>query len=148
MEQDRFQQNSKLFVIGLISLLLCLSLLALGLYIVPYLLWDWRYGVPGMVIELHEWFKENYNFNNSGASWMVFLTFMVPAIICGLISQWTSKYIEKKMFGLELHSPERKMEIHKDIQETVSFGLKIFLLIILVIVAVSIVEWMVTLPSI
>ncbi|MBA2652374.1 MAG: hypothetical protein H0U73_08930 [Tatlockia sp.] len=148
MEQDRFQQNSKLFVLGLISLLLCLSLLALGLYIVPYLLWGLHYGVPGMVLELHEWFKSNYNLSDAIASWLVFFTFIIPATICGLISQWSSNYIERKMYGLDEERPEHQMEIHKDIQETVSFGLKIFLLIILVILGVSFVEWMVTLPSI
>ncbi|MBA3537827.1 MAG: hypothetical protein H0T84_14660 [Tatlockia sp.] len=148
MEPDRYQQNSKLFVIGLICLLLCLSLLAIALFILPYLLWDWRYGVPGMVLELHEWFKENYDFSDGGASWMVFLTFIIPALICGFISQWASNYIERKMYGLDEARPGRRMEIHKDLQESVSFGLKIFILIILVVLGVALVEWLILLPSI
>ena len=148
MEQDRFQENSKLFIVGLICLLLCLSLLAIGLYIVPFLIWNWHYSVPGMVIQLREWYKETYNFTNAGASWLVFLTFIVPALICGVISRWATNTIDKEIFGVEESSPDRKTEIHEDIQETVSFGLKIAVLIVLVILAVSFVDWMVTLPSI
>src|SRR5262245_58460376 len=97
MEHDRFQQNSKLFIVGLICLLLCLSLLALGLYVLPHLLWNWSYGVPGLVLSLREWYINTYNFTTQGASWMVILTFLIPAVICGFISQWSSNYIEKQM---------------------------------------------------
>ncbi|MBA2711785.1 MAG: hypothetical protein H0U57_14495 [Tatlockia sp.] len=146
MEPDRFQQNSKLFIVGLISLLLCLTLLAIALFIVPYLIWNWHYGVPAMIIELHEWFRDSYSFDNSGASWMVFLTFFVPAIICGVISQWSSTHIEKEIYGMDLDRPGRRMEIHKEIHDTLSFGLKVIILIVLVILAVSLLHWFVSGP--
>ncbi|CDZ79291.1 putative protein involved in cysteine biosynthesis [Legionella massiliensis] len=148
MEQDRYQQNSKLFVVGLISLLLCLSLAGFGFYIFPYLIWNWGYDVPELVPNLREWYKGNYNFGDSGASWMVFLTFIIPAVISGFISQWASKYIEKQMYGLTEENPEKHAEMQRDIQETISFGLKIFFLIILVIVGITLVEWLVAPPSI
>lgn len=146
MEQDRYEQNHKLFVIGLISLLLSLSLMAIALFIVPYLIWGWHYGVPGMIIALREWLKEEYGFGNTEASWLVFLTFIIPALIFGYISQWSSNYIENKMYGLDQDRPGRRREIQKDLRESVSFGLKIFILIILVIVGVTLVEWLVTFP--
>lgn len=148
MEPDRFQQNSKIFLVGLICLLLCLSLLAFGFYILPYLLWNWSYKVPGSVLVLREWLRENYAFSEMGASWLIFLIFFIPAIICGLISQWSSNYIEKKMYGLDRVSPEKHLEIHKDVQESISFGLKILLLILLVLAGVILLEWLIAPPSI
>lgn len=147
MEQDRYEQNHKVFIIGLICLILCLSLAAFGFYILPYLIWNWGYEVPELVWQLREWYKGNYNFSDIGASWLVFFTFIIPATICGFISQWASNYIEKKMYGLDEANPERHAEIRKDIQETIRFGLKIFLLIILVLVVITLVEWLIAPPS-
>jgi len=147
MDPDRFQQNSKLFILGLVSLLVCLSLLTFGLYILPFLLWKWNYDVPALVLQLREWFKDSYDFSEIGASWMVFLIFIIPALICGYISQWSSNYIEKKMYHLDNPDPEKTKEIQKDLKESMSLGLKITLLIILVIIAVTIVQWLLAPPT-
>ncbi len=147
MEPDRFQQNSKLFIVGMICLLLGLTFLAIALFIIPYLLWNWHYGVPSMVVQLHQWFRDSYSFDNGGASWMVFLTFLIPAIIFVIISQWSSNHIEKQMYGMDLDRPGRRMEIHKEIHDTLSFGLKLGILIVLVIIAVIVVQWFVSVPA-
>ncbi|KTC93671.1 MULTISPECIES: hypothetical protein [Legionella] len=148
MEQDRFQQNSKLFILGLVCLLACLSLFGFGFYILPYLLWNWNYDVPEFVLSMREWYKESYNFSDSGSAWMVFLTFIVPAIITGLISQYSSNHIDNEIYHLNENKEERRTELKRDVQETLGFGLKIFFLIILVLVAVTLVEWLVAPPTI
>ncbi|WP_028388500.1 hypothetical protein [Legionella fairfieldensis] len=149
MEHDRYEQNSKLFVIGLLCLLLSLTLLAFGLYILPYLLWNWRYDIPDFVLSWREWLKEYYNFTDSGASWLIFLVFFIPAIICGFISRWASNYIDNQINGI-VPAPEpqkHREEIKRDLQESFGFGLKIFLLIILVLVAVTALEWLIASPN-
>lgn len=143
MEPDRYQQNSKLFVIGLICLLTSLSLFAFGFYVMPYLLWNWGYNVPGFISTWREWFKESYDFTDSEASWLIFFIFIIPAVICGYISQRASNYIDNQIYDIH---PEKSMAVKRDIQETLSFSFKIFLLIILVFVAVTVVEWLVAPP--
>lgn len=140
MEYDRYQQNSKLFVIGIICLLMSLALLAFGLYILPYLLWNWGYNVPEFVLSWREWLKEEYSYSDQVASWLVICVFLVPAIFCGYISQWISNYIDNQIYGIEKpsNSPEEEMEVKKDLH----FGLKIALLIILVLVLVALVQWL------
>lgn len=143
MENDRYQQNSKLFVIGLICLLISLSLFAFGLYILPYLLWNWSYNVPEFVFVWREWLKETYNFSDSGASWSMILIFIIPAIITGFISHLASNRIDNQIYGVEQEKSTSMPEIKKDIRESLGFGFKIFLLIILVLVAVALVQWLV-----
>lgn len=147
MEPDRYQQNGTIFIIGLISLIFSLSLFALSFYILPFLLWSWSYSVPGIVLFLREWYKEGFNFSDSGAAWMVFFTFMIPALICGFISQYTSNYIDSQIYGIEEKKEEEKIELKREVQESVSFGLKVFFLIVLVVLAVLLIEWLVAPPS-
>ena len=148
MEYDRYQHNNKIFIIGLLCLLVSLSLLAFSIYILPYLLWNWTYNVPGFILDWRERLKEFYNFTDSGASWTIFLIFIIPAIICGYISQLTSNYMDNQIEGVkpETTTPEPPIEVKGDIQETIGFGLKIFLLIILVLVLVALLEWLIATP--
>ncbi|WP_133140993.1 MULTISPECIES: hypothetical protein [Legionella] len=148
MERDRFQHHGMLFVVGLVCMLASLSLFAFGFYVLPYLLWNWSYGVPEFVLNLREWYKESYEFTESGSAWMVFFTFIIPAIITGLISQFSSNYIDNEIYHLNEEKLEKRSEIKRDMQETLSFGLKVFLLIILVLVAVTLVEWLVAPPTV
>lgn len=146
MEQDRYQQNSLVFIIGMISLLLCLCFLAFSFYILPYLLFSWVYSVPGLILFMREWFRELFNFTENGASWLVFLSFFLPALIFGYISQLSSNYIDDRIYRIKESTPLHTEEIKKDVQETLGFGLKLFLLILLVFVVVLAIEWLVAKP--
>lgn len=143
MEGDRFEQNSKLFIIGLICLLISLTLFAFGLYILPYLLWNWSYNVPEFVYYWREWFREYYDISEVSASWIMILIFIIPAIITGFISHLASNYIDNQIHGIEQEKTTKLPEIKKNVQETLSFGFKILLLIILVLIAVAFVQWIV-----
>lgn len=148
MEKDRYQQNSKLFVIGLLCLLISLSLFAFGLYILPYLLWNLSYNVPEFVYTTREWLKEYYNFTESGASWTIILFFIIPALITGYISHLASNYIDNQIHGIEREKSTKISEIKKGVRETFEFGFKILLLIILVLIAVAFVQWLVAPTSV
>ncbi len=151
MEYDRYQQNSKLFVIGIICLLLSLALFAFGFYILPYIVWNWHYDVPGFVLTWREWFKEEYNYSEKGAALLVFSLFIMPAIACGYISQRISNYIDNQIYGIgspETPTEEVEEEVEgKDAHFGLKFGLKIALLIILVLIAVTFFEWLLIGPT-
>ncbi|KTD20097.1 transmembrane protein [Legionella lansingensis] len=149
MEYDRFQQNSVLFVIGIIALLLSLSLFTICFYIFPFLLFDWVYNVPEFVSIWREWLIEEYNYTITGASWVILLIFLVPAFICGYISYFISNYIDNRLYGIvpEETAKKKRVEIRKDIQETLVFVLKILGLVILVLIGISILQWIVAVPT-
>ena len=147
MEPDRFQKNGKLFVIGMIALLICLMLLAFSVYIFPSLLLQWNYSVPSFIFNWREWIKETYDLTYSGASWIIFLILIILAFICGYISYWASNYIDNQIYGIKNGSKEEtQTEVRKDLQTTVSFGFKVLLLIVLVLLVVSLVEWLIAVP--
>lgn len=146
MEQDRYAQNKGLFIISMICLLLCLSLLAFAMYILPALVWNWRYDVPEMVITMRESIRSQYGFTETFAGLAVFLLFFIPAMILGFISKSTSNNIEDHIYGIEHESKVNTEVIKRDVQQTVSFSIKILLLALAVIAAVFFVEWLIARP--
>ncbi|WP_019216868.1 hypothetical protein [Legionella tunisiensis] len=147
MEPDRYEQNSKVFILGIITLLLSLTLFALGFYIAPYLFWGWNYDIPATVLNWYEWLKEYYEFSDAGASWIIFSVFIIPALICGYISHRASNYIDNKIHGIEPVKTEKQIEIKEEVKATLGFGFKIVLLIVLVLLALSLLQWLLTVPT-
>lgn len=149
MEYDRFQENSVLFVIGIIALLLSLSLLAFAFYILPFLLFNWVYDVPEFISIWREWLRFEYKFTTVGASWFILLMLLIPALICGYISYYASNYIDNRLHNIvpEKKVYSRKNQISRDIRETLKLVLKVLVLIILVLVGISLIQWFLAIPT-
>ena len=149
MEPDRYQQNSKLFIIGIVCLLLSLSLFAYSFYLLPHLLFGWVYDLPGFIFHWREWLKQKYNFSEVGAAWTIFLSFSIPALVCGYISYLTSNKVDNEIYGI---LPEDKETEEERIQPTsakedgLGFGFKLTLAIILVLMLISLLQWLLTIP--
>ncbi|MBA4697189.1 MAG: hypothetical protein H2069_07370 [Legionella sp.] len=140
MESDRYQKNSKLFIIGIISLLFSLSLLAFSLYILPYLLWDLFYRVPAFVLNWREGIKNFYEISELGAAWIVFLIFIIPAVFFGYISYLTSNYIDDRIFNPAPLTTEKPEVEKKELRETFGWVFKILGMILLTLGILAIVE--------
>ncbi len=149
MEREYNHQQNVLFVVNLISFLASLSLFAFSFYILPYLLWKWSYAVPAVVVDMQEWYMESYKFSDSRAAWMVFLTFIVPALFCGLLSSLLSHFVGNKIYPMKKPTPVREAKIKNEVQSgALGFGFKVLILMILVLIGVGLVEWLVAPPSI
>jgi len=147
MEYDRFQKNSTLFIIGLIALLLSLSLFAFSFYILPFLLFGWVYDVPEFVSVWREWLKLEYHFTHVAASWIILLTFIIPALICGYISYFASNYIDNRIYNVvnreDLIVSRRRQNYAQDSRVLL---LKILSLAILIIIIITLLQWFISIP--
>ena len=94
MEQDRFQKNHTVFIIGMISLVISLILLALCLYLLPNLLFGWQYDVPTFVPYINEWLISTYNFTDSSASKILFFILVGLSLVFIAIAYFSSNRIE------------------------------------------------------
>lgn len=140
MESDRYQKNSKLFILGIVALLCSLSLLAFGLYILPYLLWDLFYQVPSFVLTWREVVKNFYHVSEHGAAWIVFLIFILPAVLFGYISYLASNYIDNSIFNVSSEVPEKPTVEKKEWRETFGWVFKILGMIVLTLGTLAILE--------
>lgn len=146
MEQDRYQQNTTPFVLGMVTLLLSLIFFTLSFYLLPYLLWGWQYKVPAFVINWHEWLKQQHAFTDSGASWLIFFIFIIPGLICGYISHLASDYIDTQVCEIPPEKIELSPMVKRDIKDSLNLAFKIILLIILVLIGLAVMQWLLAVP--
>lgn len=142
MEEDRYRTNNKLYIIGILSLLLSLSLLAFSLYILPHLLFGWRYDTPEFLMTLRTWLETSYNFTEVGAARFALTLFFLFTILFGIIAYITSNRVDDEIYEEELEEgqPTQPITQRKDVSESISFSLKVFFIVMVVILVAILFE--------
>lgn len=145
MEKDRFENNSKLYILGMISLVLSLGFFFFSLYILPYLIWSLNYNVPLIILSLLASLQEDYNYGVVASKTIVWLIFFLPSLITGTVSYFASNYMDKQL-NITPQSEENfqnppSKKLGKELKDSASFGLKILGLMILIIILIFLLQF-------
>lgn len=141
MEADRYEQNHKSYVIGIISLLLCLSLFSVTAYIMPYLIFNWRYSVPDFILDLRFYIMTTWDLGLNQASWYVFLIFFVSSCISSIVAYFLSNKIDSEIHGIEKKPRIVKRVRRRTNKSTASILLRVLVVLCLVFIASQLFEW-------
>lgn len=141
METDRYQQNHSLFILGLVSLLLSLSLLAFSCYNMPYLLFNWRYDVPEFIIMLHAWLVSTYSMTDHHASWVIVASLFSSSILFGIIAYIASNRIDNAIYDIKQEEHTTSIHLTKDFKASAELFGKILLLVLLVVLVAIGLDW-------
>ena len=144
MEADRYQKNHKLFILGIFSLLIALSLFAFSLYLLPNLLFGWRYDTPEFIMFWKEWLLSQYDYTEPVAARLIFLFFFGIAFIFGVIAYFSSNRIDNQILSKELKVPEEEESPDKTTQNTregLSLGLRILFIILIIFIIGTLFQW-------
>ncbi len=144
MEIDRYQQNSKLFITCMLSMIVSLTLLAFSLYLFLPLIIGWQLHLPEFIYMSREWLKSSYSITEFKAGIFLFLFIFIPALFFGFIAYLTSNMIENQIYGIEPPEQTEHHALTEDLKETASVSLKLISTIILVLSAVFFLEWLLT----
>ncbi len=148
MEYDRLGGNTKLFIFGVICLVISLGLLFFSLYILPYFIWELGYNMPDFVLNMLAMYQDDYHYTSAGSKTIVWLIFFIPCVITGFISYFISNYLDKQTYGSEIMpEPQQRPagEIPQQIKESASLGGKILALMILIVVVLLLLQYFVQL---
>lgn len=148
MEQDRFSHNQKLYILGMVCLLLSLGLFVFSLYIIPFFIWDLNYNVPYFILALLNLFQEEYDYSIAASKVIVWFIFFIPSIVTGLVSYVVSNYIDNQIYKAEQKNEENQGNLYKQEkgimrQESVAFSLKILGLMILFIFLIFLFQYLI-----
>lgn len=102
MEHDRYQQDKKLFIIGLISLVGSLLLFAFILFIAPHLFFNWKYNIPSFIVMWEEWLRVQFNLSTVSPSTVVGLILFFSALFFALVADYCSNRIDNQIYKDEL----------------------------------------------
>lgn len=94
MAQHSTDKN-KVFIAGVICLVLSLGFILFSIYILPYLIFDLGYNVPEFLVDYIHLLQDKYAYSSFGSKFLVWLTFAVPGFIAGYASYYISHYLEK-----------------------------------------------------
>lgn len=157
LEQDRYKQSPKLYIFGMIILMFFWIFTLLGLYIVPYLIWEFHYDVPETIIIWQLFLQDEYELSSGAANWITFLTFAVPALACMIVSKMISNHIDKRIINESELAERTSVSIsegpHKEplssrpIGQEMSFATKIFLLMLVALVILFGIQWLISVPT-
>ncbi|RUR12211.1 hypothetical protein [Legionella sp. km772] len=92
---EESNNSNKVFILGVICLVLSLGFLLFSLYILPFLLWDLAYDVPDMVTNMTSMLQDDYDYSSAGSKLIVWLVFFIPGLITGCISYYISNRLDK-----------------------------------------------------
>jgi hypothetical protein len=152
MEYDRFASNSKLYVFGMICLIVCLTLFFFSLFILPYLIWELNYDVPEFIVSFIYKLQDEYDYSMGISKVIVWLAFFVPCLITGVISEFVSNYIDSKMYKEDMaQSTHQRIstdkEIMTQIKKSALFGFKILSLMIAIVILILFLQFFVKLTA-
>jgi hypothetical protein len=138
MEPDRYEINHKLYIFGVICLIMALTLFFFSLYIAPFLIWQLNYNVPYIITSLINTFEESYEFSPGGSKTLVWLLFFIPSLVTGFISYYISNFIDSKIYSMETKKNEEddsttSPEVKKELMESLNVGFKIIFYIVVIV---------------
>lgn len=148
MEPDRFKDNHFLYILGIVSLVLSLTLFFFSMYIGPYLIWNLNYHVPDFLLYIVATLDDNYDYTRGQSAFIAWLIFFIPSIIFGFISYFVSNKIDDQIHNIDPPTEEEEEtqavasseELKKEIQETASVGFKIIFLMIIIVAVILLLQ--------
>ncbi|MCR9192307.1 MAG: hypothetical protein NXI01_06555 [Gammaproteobacteria bacterium] len=146
MEPDRYQQNHVFYIVGLICLILGLGLFAFGLYLSPYLFFDFQYNVPDFIYNFIMWLQGNYTTSKYGIAWLIFLLLILPAVILIVVADIISNKIDRKIFGISTFkrpTPPTEEGIKSKV-ESKGLVFNIVMIIVVIFIIAEFFQWVIT----
>jgi len=148
MENDRYKQSPALYITGIISLVISLTLFAFTAYILPYLIFEWRYDIPEFIAHWHHGLQLKHAFSEAAASWLIFLFFFLLACLSGIVAYYASNHVDNAIYGIEPEPVEKPEEVRVELTEGTRLVFKIIFLILVVIIAAIVFELLLYIPPV
>jgi ABC-type multidrug transport system fused ATPase/permease subunit len=145
MEIDRYQVNKRLYLLGMIALVLGFALILFSFVILPNLFWNLSYDVPSFILNMKNYIEYEYRWSANQAAWGLFLLFFFPGLILIIFSYFASNKIDKTIYHLYPEREERESLWNRFWGKTIndiSLSIKIFMMILFVFVIAAILQWL------
>lgn len=142
---EHTDNNSKLFVMGVICLIIFLVLFFFSMFIMPFLIWELHYNVPDFVSNMIVYLEDTYYYSSPVSKTLVWLTFFIPCLITGYFSYYISRSIDKKNLLKDANIDEEQSEeissvTSEQIKESANLEFKILILMVAIILIIFLLQ--------
>ena len=101
MEYDRYQHNHLIYLVALFSLIFGLLCISIAIYILPYALFNWIYGLPMYFFDVVNTIKDNFHMTDSDAAWAICGGFMITGLMCLFFADIISNRIDNNLLDIK-----------------------------------------------
>lgn len=144
MEPDRYQQNQRFYITGLVCLISSMVFFGVGAYIFPHVAFGLTYNLPGFVFEWVNLIQSAYDVSEKTAGWFIFLIFFVLGLLFSLVTYIASRHIDNEIYAIEEPEVVDEKKQQKNMRETGPFILKILLLIGVIFLIAELIHWVIS----
>jgi len=144
MEPDRFQHSPKVYIIGMICMLISMVLFGLGAYILPKIAFNLVYNIPDFIYTWSNLIQIAYGLNEKKAGWLILTVIFLLGVIASIVTYAVSNRIENQIYFIEpdkIDEHQVSGETGKEWRETGPLVLKILLILVLVFVISKLFQW-------
>lgn len=141
MEYDRYQHNHWIYLVALFGLILGLLCISIAIYILPYALFNWIYGLPLYFFYVVNAIKDNFRMTDSEAAWAICGGFMITGLLCLLFADIISNRIDNNLLDIKKQTVMAPPKPKKRSGEGFRTGLIIFTVIVLALFLIKVFEW-------
>lgn len=116
------------------------------LYLMPHLLFNWHYDVPGWIWYVRVWFVEQFGIGEREASFIILSIMLVVAMILLIIEKLITKSnenIPEVLEEIELRK-ERQKALRAEIKSTTNFFMQVFMIAIGIFVLLIGLHWLIS----
>ena len=136
----RLMRDDKLFFLACLSLAFALACVILSFYVLPFLIWDFRYDVPAFVVDILAWFHDEKDFGMGASKFLTWFVIISPGLLSAVLAYFISRDLERKEEGDALTEEPESMNPLPTEPASRGFALQVFALMLLVVVLVLILQ--------
>lgn len=144
MEPDRFQHSPKIYIIGMICMIISMVLFSLGAYILPRIAFDLVYKIPDFIFTWTNLIQIAYGLNEKKAAWLILIIIFLLGLIASIITYAVSNRIENQIYAIEpdrVDEQEASEKATKEWREIGPLVLKIIFILGVVFVVSKLFHW-------
>lgn len=142
MEPDRFQYSPRIYIIGLICMIISMALFGLGAYIFPNIAFGLIYRIPNFIFEWINLIQVAYELTEKNAGWLVLVIIFFLGFVASIITYAVSNRIDNGIYAIEPEKVELKPSTTE--KETGPLILKIAFILGIVFISTKIFQWVIT----
>lgn len=141
MEPDRYEQNHKFYIAGLVCLIISMFLFGLGAYILPRIAFGLNYNIPNLIFYWITLVHLAYDITEHMAGWLILLLLFLMGFLFSIITYLFSNHIETKIYAKEEVERVEIEKVPETSKETGPLVLKIIIIVGIVFVIAKIFQW-------
>ncbi len=140
MEPDRYQHSPKVYIIGMVCMIVSMGLFGLGAYILPNVIFGLIYSIPDFIFDWTNLVQIAYGLNEKKAGWLVLAIIFLLGFLASIVTYAVSNRLDNEIYDIQTDKTDDE-DISEKWKDTGPLILKIIFILVLVFTIAKLFQW-------